>query len=657
MPSRPLPAIVPLTAAVAIATGAATAPLAAQGVAGATLHRIALTGDAAPGAPGLAFDRFSAPPGVGRNEVPEMGRDGELVFHAFLGDGSTGTVEPGRAVFRATPGASALVARSGDTAPGTSAAFLGFPGITDGHPRIASGTVAFGSLLSDATIGVFRQARGGALEKVALQGERLPGMPADGRLFQMAFAIGGSGVLLNANWNDSGLPSLVKEGLWRIGTGAADVVAIGGMPAPGTDEVFGIGESVFGPVHRWSASPGGRLAFTGYLDGRHVDGDDDEGIWFEDQSGLRLLIREGDPVPGINGMRWGSSTGVTSFGSVNLDLAPWTNDNGDALFGATIHGRQTTGAHAVFVLRAGSLRHVATGQQVLPGNPPGDLAPGYGGRTFSHFVFGQLGASGGIAFLAAVAGSSFFDSDLAVYRDLDGTLELLAGEGLPLPALPAAVPTAVSLRGISDEGAVFYTADFGAAERALFVAPAGGAHRLLLRSGDVVDVDGVGDRRAVRDFAVGAGVAADDSLAVELLFADGSEGLFVLEPRARLRADATTLPVAGGRVGFEIDYGMARAGRPYALLGSISGPGSTVVGAAVLPIVLDPFSEASFVLANTPMFPGFLGALDAAGRAGAAFDSLGPLPPGALGLTARFAALLLAPLADATNAVAVTVVL
>ncbi len=122
--------------------------------------------------------------------------------------------------------------------------------------------------------------------------------------------------------------------------------------------------------------------------------------------------------------------------------------------------------------------------------------------------------------------------------------------------------------------------------------------------------------------------------------------------RLPLHAALPVLPAAGGgQVAFELDTGSANAGRPYYLLGSMSGiaPG-TPIGSVILPLNYDAFMNLTLIFANTPVFANFFGLLDAQGCATATLDSLGPISPAAVGVQMHFAAVLDWPLDYATNA-------
>ena len=69
-------------------------------------------------------------------------------------------------------------------------------------------------------------------------------------------------------------------------------------------------------------------------------------------------------------------------------------------------------------------------------------------------------------------------------------------------------------------------------------------------------------------------------------------------------------------VPFELNRGSPEAGRPYHLLGSLSGtdPG-VVLGGVHVPLNRDSFLEQTWLHPGPPGFPGFMGSLDGAGRA------------------------------------------
>jgi len=135
-----------------------------------------------------------------------------------------------------------------------------------------------------------------------------------------------------------------------------------------------------------------------------------------------------------------------------------------------------------------------------------------------------------------------------------------------------------------------------------------------------------------------------------------SEGVAVLlQPALPLASNKPTLSsTVVGEVLLSLDAGPQNAGRTYVMFGSVTGtsPGVPLPGGATLPLNWDAFSELALSLVNTPVFAGFAGTLDGAGRATATLDTLGPVPV-ALGVTLHFAYGLHGPWNFASNPVAV----
>jgi len=114
----------------------------------------------------------------------------------------------------------------------------------------------------------------------------------------------------------------------------------------------------------------------------------------------------------------------------------------------------------------------------------------------------------------------------------------------------------------------------------------------------------------------------------------------------------------GGAADLVLAAGKKNANRHYFILGSLSGnsPGFPLPGGLTLPINWDPFTGIIIQMANTPVLSGFYGTLDLWGQAVAKLDTLGPLPPPAVGLTMDFAYLLYSPYSFVSNPAQVFIV-
>ncbi len=266
-------AVAALGAAVATAAAAAEPPL--------VLSKVAEIGDPAPGLEqeGLLFEGFGEVPFLAQtfgDPPPAIDREGNVTFHAFLGaDGIPNTQQPfgQTALYRQSSGALELIVRVGDPAPGTGSVFLGFPGPAffpaAATPEIELGRLAFFATAADDSNqnGVWSN-RFGDLDLVVRTSDAMPG-PTPDPLFilQFASAFRGQTVMVNAI---TALPNgEQQEGLWRDSSGAFELIATDGAPAPGTEPgvVFGTGTSLafFGCLDAWNFDVHGNAVFDAYL--------------------------------------------------------------------------------------------------------------------------------------------------------------------------------------------------------------------------------------------------------------------------------------------------------------------------------------------------------------------------------------------------------
>lgn len=192
---------------------------------------VALSGTQAPGqAAGVNYGTLFG--------APLAGAGGQVSFVNLLSTASGGvTTSDDFTVWAGTPGSIALVVREGPPAPGTTANYSGFSGISGPD---ASGSVGFVGNLTGGDVTVA---------------------------------------------NDVGI---------RMGApGSPALVARKGDAAPGTAGSF----SAFGAPR---FNTGQRTAFIGSLTGGGVTSADDTGIWSGTTGGVALLAREGSPAPDTN---------------------------------------------------------------------------------------------------------------------------------------------------------------------------------------------------------------------------------------------------------------------------------------------------------------------------------------------------------------------
>lgn len=109
----------------------------------------------------------------------------------------------------------------------------------------------------------------------------------------------------------------------------------------------------------------------------------------------------------------------------------------------------------------------------------------------------------------------------------------------------------------------------------------------------------------------------------------------------------------------DLNAGIENANRKYLILGGVTGtmPGFALPqNLATLPLNWDIFTDLVWQLSNTYYFENFLGTLDAEGKANAAIQNPGALPPGKTGLMMYFAYCLNSPFDFVSNPIQVEVI-
>src|SRR5262245_18626435 len=324
-----------------------------------------------------------------------------------------------------------------------------------------------------------------------------------------------------------------------------------GDTAPGTNAVFGAGNSVFARVgfRAFNFNQQSRLILHGNLAGAGIDDFNDEGIWVEGPGGLTLLAREGEQAPGLPpGVHFGRNA-VNAFSEPVL---PALSDNGAAFFQARVGGDdvEATGSTTLWTNRNGALELVALGRD-LGAIPEGDPAPGVPpGRSFTSFADARINAADRIAFVGAVEGNGETGDvfDFGVWSDRSGALALVVQDGMPVPdqipgvvfGNPSGISNTYALEGLTDAGQVLFTTRISGLvpplTRGLFLSEPDGRLHTVLRTGDLVDLAGDGSGpNTVADFRVG-GVSRLGETVLKLLFADGTIAIVT----ARVTTPSTT---------------------------------------------------------------------------------------------------------------------
>ena len=322
-----------------------------------------------------------------------------------------------------------------------------------------------------------------AIRSVVIEGEAAPGFAA-GFVFQ-DFA--GQRIAIN----NSGLTVFIAKvydgytfyhTLWRENSGTAELIARSEENAPGIS-----GDVLFSVFRHPNINDAGQVAFVGQLQGSDVEMTSDNGVWKGTPGSLLLVAREGDPAPGSSGDTFGGSF----YGAIGDDVAlnnagrvafsnnlnnstsasVWQENAsgltllakpgeavpgfGDATYGSSVPGilLNNNGDLAFFPHIWGTfdwaISNVYLVQTAVNGNVTtkytGNLtaAPGVAGGVFQQFPPGlqqyDMNASGQLVFHAYLEYGGAVDStnQSGIWSDASGSLALVARQGSHAPGTPA----------------------------------------------------------------------------------------------------------------------------------------------------------------------------------------------------------------------------
>ena len=320
---------------------------------------------------------------------------GGRVFGAdFLsGSGVNTTNDTMRTLFVGSASSSVLVAREGDSAPGTDAVF----DQAFGDNCVGSNDrVAFSSGLrgGSTTSGIWT----GPATSVSLlvkEGDPAPGFGGDFQGFSSVL-FSDSGDIAFQGWTETG-----DAGLYRGAAGVGPSLVAGtGSPMPGSG-------ALLYPTG-FAVNNSGQIALRGRLDSGN------DGVWAA-SPGLRAIAVPGQPAP--------------DFGSFSNCSPPSIGDGGDICFFA----QTSVGADGLFCEISGTLQTVVRED---------DTPPALGaGETVGDLLWRPVvNASGQVLFLSQVNG------DLTWWlRKTDGDLAIIARVGADLEVSPGGTKTVSSL--------------------------------------------------------------------------------------------------------------------------------------------------------------------------------------------------------------------
>lgn len=266
-----------------------------------------------------------------------------------------------------------------------------------------------------------------------------------------------------ATLTGDGVDASNNTGIWGYANGSHTLLLRAGDLAPGTTPgtVFsqvglatgGDGLAVGGDEH---------LLITAALSGPGIDSTNDTGIWAEEAGGFRLVVQEGDAVPG------------RPAGETFDDLIPLGSSlRGEATFFTTINGNGGASAREIWSEVGGQLHSVARSGDPAPGLPDGNTLFL---RDHNHVA---VNSAGQVVFSAIVLGPDANGGTLWA-TDPTGELKLIAKRGDEIEVAPGDVLTIGDVDDlfdqglgdvINDRGQIVFHAKFGLPE-GIFVSDA-----------------------------------------------------------------------------------------------------------------------------------------------------------------------------------------
>ncbi len=480
------------------------------------LRTVTLSDRLAPGTTGgITFDIFGP---------PYLNQQGRVSFYASLANGGV-MMSNDTGIWSESIGVLTLVAREGSPAAGTSLEY----GEIDMLYHAQSGHLAFiapllGVGATDEDDSAMWAGLPGSPALIAREGDAAPGAEMDvnfGYLFDAStFPFGAPAI------NRSGKVSFVgylvgtgitddnDSGVFSNGLGALSLIAREDMQAPDTD--MGV---LFGSFGDPFIDDAGFTSFLAGLKGAGVTMDNDSVIYTNRSGILQLVVREGDPAPGLVG-------GVV-FG---LPVSQVTgNSNSQLVFINQLSGASVTDDNKNSLWRetSGVLELLVRGGHPAPGTPAGAVF-----FSFSSAVINDAGNAAFAAFLKHGAGGVDAFSDFGVWSAGLGGLhkvyrKLDQAAGVPNGVLFNAGPGPV----MNASGRVAFRASLqgavdGSNNAGIWMEDGAGGLTLIVRKGDVLEV-APGDMRTVTDLGSQIGYNDLHQVSFTAMFSGGTSGVFV----------------------------------------------------------------------------------------------------------------------------------
>ncbi len=275
-------------------------------------------------------------------------------------------------------------------------------------------------------------------------------------------------------------------------------------------------------------NPGGILAYRAFLKGPSITEANDVGLWSGPTDNIRLIAREGDPVPG-----------VASATFSQLNVGSWeVEQSGHVLFTARITGSQIDVSNNFGYW-------LSSGEDLLPLFRSGQQAPGIPGSRLRDFRV-EAAISNEYILLANFEGPDVTAAnDSAMFMGVPENMRLVYREGDPAPGTPPGVVMGRVLTSslgipVSQSGQLAFRTELtgsgvtSANDAAYFLVDTDGTLFMIAREGSMFDVGG-GEFKQIQGLHDTFGGPSDETmnsqgqLFFRARFADASEGVFIAQ--------------------------------------------------------------------------------------------------------------------------------
>lgn len=245
---------------------------------------------------------------------------------------------------------------------------------------------------------------------------------------------------------------------------ALQILAREGDIAPGTSG------AAFSRLGTLDLNNNGDTAFNWALTGTGVTGQNDRAIFKEANGQIELVVREGDPVPGVANVQF------NGFGNSSSANTPGINDQGNTIIEGSFNGQAANSfSSGLFEETNGSLNLVLQ---------RGDPAPGVSGTEFVIQVDPSHNNVGDIAFRGSLRGPGIdFSNENAVFKKQDGTVSITAREGETAPGSSETFSSFSAIR-INDAGDTAFNSRFTNSNDTGIFKEQNGQLELVAKSGD-----------------------------------------------------------------------------------------------------------------------------------------------------------------------------